>query len=124
MSVARNVIIRKMGVRKQKHLSLVGKQSVAAEGVCLRDRSQSKGRTGLSWADSGMRDAGSQQECSILTNINHQMETDLNLEPLNPTCSFSPASSLGTSPTLGDLGGLQASFKGPTLSESCRFSAL
>ena len=67
MSVARNVIIRKTGGRKQKHLSLVGKQSVAAEGVCPRDRSQSKSRTGLSWADSGMKEAGSQEEYLILT---------------------------------------------------------
>lgn len=47
--------------------------------------------------------------------INHQMETDLNLEPLNPTCSFSPVSNLGISPTHRDLRELESNFKWPTL---------
>ena len=78
-------------------------EECGTRGVCLRDRSQHEGRTDLSWADSGRKDTGGQGECSVPTHVNHQMETNLNLKPLNPTCSVNPVSNLGTSPTQGDL---------------------
>lgn len=67
--------------------------------TCLRKRSPSEGITWGWLRGEGRR---GQEECSILMNINHQMELDFNLEPLNRTCSFYPVTTLGTSPAWGD----------------------